>query len=89
MLLWCTLFYPELPQTLFKQLLSSPHWAVKHAAFDALLQLLRHANLGAGIVRLLPPFLKSSETEATAEVVNTVKAHLHKQSDPQVCGMWV
>lgn len=62
-----------------------PHWAVKHAAFEALLQLLRHGDLGNGIMTLLPPALKLSATSAVPEVVTTVRAHLQKQPDPQVC----
>lgn len=72
-------------QALFQQLLCSPNWAVKHAAFESLLRLLRHGSLGTGIVKLLPPGMTSSPTEATPEVIDTVKAHLHKQPDPQVC----
>jgi len=71
-------------QELFQHLLLSGDWVVQHTSFESLLQLLRHGSLGTGIVKLLPPCMRSSATEATAEVINTVKAHLHRQADPQV-----
>jgi hypothetical protein len=72
-------------QELFQQLILSPQWAVRHAAYDALLQLLRHGDLANGILTLLPPALKVSPTSAVPEVIATVKAHLQKQPDAQVC----
>lgn len=72
-------------QELFQRLILAPHWASKHAAFEALLQLLRHGDLGSGIMTLLPPALKLSATSAVPEVVTTVRVHLQKQPEPQVC----
>jgi hypothetical protein len=69
-----------------QQLLGSQHWPVQHAAFEALLQLVRHSSCaGSGIVLLLPPSMCRSATEATPAVIATIKAHLHKQADPEVC----
>jgi hypothetical protein len=73
-------------QALFQQLLASPHWPVRHAAFDGLLARLRHNSYSSSnIVRLLPPCMRVSATEAAPAVVQVVKAHLQRQPDAQVC----
>lgn len=67
-------------------LLSSPHWSVRHAAFEGLLTRLRYNTYnGSGIVRLLPASMRASSTEAAPAVIQVVKAHLHRTPDPQVC----
>jgi hypothetical protein len=72
-------------QALFQQLLASPHWPVRHAAFDGLLARLRHNSYsGSNIVRLLPPCMRVRATEAAPAVVQVVKAHLQRQPDAQV-----
>jgi hypothetical protein len=59
---------------------------VRHAAFDGLLARLRHNSYsGSNIVRLLPPCMRVSATEAAPAVVQIVKAHLQRQPDVQVC----
>ncbi|WIA37190.1 hypothetical protein OEZ86_014144 [Tetradesmus obliquus] len=71
-------------EALFQQLLASPHWPVRHAAFDGLLARLRHNSYsGSNIVRLLPPSMRVSATEASPAVVQVVKAHLQRQPDAQ------
>lgn len=76
-------------QDLFKQLLSSPCWATKHACLESLLQLMRHGSLGTGIVRLLPAEMLASDTAAKSEVVDAVKSHLQKRPfDQQVRGVF-
>ncbi|KAF6254740.1 hypothetical protein COO60DRAFT_1642100 [Scenedesmus sp. NREL 46B-D3] len=72
-------------EAMFQQLLASPHWPVRHAAFDGLLARLRHSSYsGNNIVRLLPPCMRVSATEASPAVVQVVKAHLQRQPDVQV-----